>query len=239
MKTSKIIFISLLTIIAIFILAAFADVRINGHKDGTILSKLKTEKQSVPPFKVLFISNCGSVNVVQNDSSFIELFCENNSAFPKVNYYVKADTLVISDFNPAMTASGQGNNSNYSINISSTDLMKGLIIKKSDISIEHIRSENLSLDLDESKVWINQDTTDKTVLNSLNIVARNHSAFNSDEFSVDELEIILQNSEANLSINTEKLTGNLCDSSSISIWRQSGEISLKQDKTSAINLSSN
>jgi hypothetical protein len=94
----------------------------------------------------------------------------------------------------------------------------------------------LSLDLDQSSVWFNQDELVKSHINVLNISAKNHSRVNANQFNVDSMQIALHYSEANLEISAKELCGTLSDSSRIQA-RQPGEIWLKKDASSKINIS--
>jgi hypothetical protein len=108
-------------------------------------------------------------------------------------------------------------------------------LKISEFSTERIGTGNLSFDMDQSSLWLNQDTIAKTSIKALDVIARNHSRINSSEFRIDSLGLVLQNSEAYLEIIAKKLSGTLSDSSRINI-RQPQEISLKKDGTSKINV---
>ena len=71
MKTSKIIFISLLGAIAFIILAASIDIRITGKRNGDYKADLKRSKQILPSFKALNLNSCKNIQIVRNDSSFM------------------------------------------------------------------------------------------------------------------------------------------------------------------------
>jgi len=228
MKTSKIIFISLLGTIALLILITVVDLRINGRRNDEVQKDFKVNRKALRSFNVLYMSDSRNVSLVQNDSSYIEMTYQKDSIAPKVNYTVKDDTLMISDFEKLI-------HRNVSIRIHSTDSLKKILLKNSDISIDRFGKGKLWFDMDQSSLWLNQDTTLKTPILALNIFAKNHSSINSSEFKVDTLGIVLQNSEANFQIRAKVISGSLSDSSKI-YARQPEEISLKKDKTSRINV---
>lgn len=228
MKTSKIIFISLLGVIAFLILATMIDLRVRGRRNSDIQKDFKVNRKALHSFNVLYMSDSRNVSLVQNDSSYIEVTYMKDSIAPKVNYAVKDDTLMISDFEKLI-------HRNVSVRIHSTDSLKKILLKNSDISIERLGSGKLSFDMDQSSLWLNQDTTLKTSFITLDIFAKNHSSINSSEFKVDTLGIVLRNSEANFQIIAKVINGSLSDSSKI-YARQPEEISLKKDKTSRINV---
>lgn len=231
MKTSKIIFISLLSTIALIILAALTDLRINGRREDGKQSDFKVNKQILPVFKALRVHNSMNITLVQNDSSYIEVSYLKDSIAPKVIYTIIGDTLMVSDFEKT-------NHRNVSVTIHATDSLRSIQLKKSNISIDRIGSGKLFFVLDESELWLNQDTLVKSSFPVLDIVAKNHSRINSSEFRIDSLGLVLQNSEANFELKANKISGMLSDSSKIYV-RQPREISLKKDETSKINVNDN
>lgn len=228
MKTSKIIFISLLSTIAVLILATVIDIRIHGRRDDGKHSDFKVNKQILPVFKALRVYNSINITLVQNDSSYIEVSYLKDSIAPKVNYTIIGDTLTVSDFEKT-------NHRNVSVTIHATDSLRSIQLEKSHISFDRIGLGKLFFALDESELWLNQDTLVKSASQVLDIIAKNHSRINSSEFRIDSLGLVLQNSEANLELNANKISGMLSDSSKIYV-RQPKEISLKKDETSKINV---
>jgi hypothetical protein len=143
---------------------------------------------------------------------------------------MKGDTLVISGISQSHTKG------NYpSIKIFSTDSLKSIIMKNSDISIVRLKSAKITLNMDNSYVRFNQDNVTISLFSSLEIMARNHSNINATSFKIDNLSINLQKSEADLAIMAGKINGTLSDSSRVST-HLAGEISLKADKTSTVSI---
>ena len=68
MKTSKIIFVSLLGVIALVILGGFVAARFTGKRNVAGI----VNKQIIPSFKVIYIKNC-DVSLSYGDSSFISV----------------------------------------------------------------------------------------------------------------------------------------------------------------------
>jgi hypothetical protein len=223
MKTSKIIFFSLLSAIGFIILIAFVDIAIKSHNRPEI----KVNKQLLPAFTIICANN-SNFNLMQGDSSFIETTYMKDSIPPRLNYTIKGDTLVVSDIT-------QSNNTDSypSIRIFSTDCLKSIILKKSDINVVRLKSAKMTLITDNSSVWFNQDNVMISSFSSLEILAKNHSNINATSFKIDNLSINLQKSEASLAIMAGQINGTLSDSSRVST-RLSGEISLKADKTSMV-----
>ena len=229
MKTSKIIFISLLGAVALLILAAFIDLKINGHKSNTYPADVfKVNKTNIPAFKILCLSNCGDIELISKDSSSIEMICKKDSLLPHLNYAIKGDTLYMYD-------TKKSNYKTTSYKVCFTNSLSCIVLKNSDISLNNMLSGNLSLKLDESSINMNTSSTEKPSLASIDIIARNHSSFTTGEFKVDSMSLVLVNSEANLEIIAKKIHGILSDSSSISA-RQPEEISMKKDSSSKISV---
>ena len=227
MKTSKLIFISLVGTIALLILAAMLDMRINGRKESDINSDFNVKKQSLKLFKTLYITNSMNVTLVKNDSSFIEITSLKDSFSPKVNFSINDDTLKISDFEKL-------SHSNASIRIHATNSLRHVLLKNSSLNLESFSTEELSLIIDKSNVFLMESEPHKSRIHFLEILANNHSNVYGSQY-VDSMGIALQHSEISLNGITLKLGGTLSDSSRIQA-RQPQEIWLKKDGTSKINI---
>jgi hypothetical protein len=186
-------------------------------------------KQTIPSFKILNIKD-SNIDLVRGDSSLIEITSMKDSLTPMINYSVKGDTLMVSD-----TRHTQNKNNNLSIRIFSTDSLKCIIMNNSDINMNNFNSERINLNMDNSNIWFNQDNKTLSLIQSMDILARNHSSINSNKFKIGNIEINLQKSDANLEVISNKINGTLYDSSSVSI-DLAGEISLKTDSTSKVNV---
>ena len=228
MKTSKIIFVSLLSTIAVILLAFFIDLRIYSRRDNGNGSDFNVKKHELKFFKVLYISNSMNVTLVKNDSTFLEVNSMKDSIAPKVNFSLREDTLRISDFEKT-------NHHNVSIRIYTGDSLRRILLSNADLAVEHCNFGVLSLDLNHSSVWFNEDDKVKSHIRQLNMVANNHSEVNSNSFYADSIKITFQHSEANLETISKKLVGSVSDSSRIQA-RQPQEIWLKKDGTSKINI---
>lgn len=249
MKTSKIIFISLLGTIALIILATTINIRINGNKgeEFPIDGNLNAIKKPISPFnvpidvnitairkpilsfKVLFLNDCkgvSSISVTQGDSSYIAIDYKKDIPAPEVKYTIKQDTLFVKD----LKLSG--------ITICATSSLNRINMNNSYVSLRGFTSDNssgkLTLVVDQSTVMLYQKRSqNKPSIAVLNIDARNHSSINADNFSVDSLEITLRNSFS--TIYAKKVSGSLSESSRITI-KQPFEIALKRDADSKITV---
>lgn len=226
MKISKIIFISLLGTIALITLAGVIDFRIHGRRNYDIQAENKQSginltKQAVPSFKVLCVNNSKHVILVQSDSSFIEMTYPKDSSAPTVNYTIKGDTLMVSDINRW-------------VKIHSPAAMNKICLKNTDINIESFVSGQLYLDMDQSHLWI-RDLSKKSFIRTLDIVGKNHSRIDTEDFRVDSLGIVLQKSAANLNPVTKMMNSTLSDSSYVHI-KQSGKISSIKDDSSTFSV---
>ena len=228
MKTSKIIFISLLGTFALLILAAAIDLRITGKRNGNLSDDFKSTKMAVPSFKVLIVHNSLNITILKKDSSFAEVIFLKDSVAPRVNLTTKGDTLLVSDFEKSA-------HRNVSVTIHANDSLRLIRLNNSNIEVDRVGAGSLSFELDQSSLSLNQDTLLKVPTKSISIVAKNHSEINSDDFGVELLDLVLANSEANLQIKAKKMTGSLTDNSRI-FARQPEEITLKKDLSSKINV---
>jgi len=228
MKTSKIIFISLLSAMALLVLITMVDMRLNGRRNSEIQKDFKMNRKVLRTFKVLCVNESMNTTLIRSDSSYIEVTFHKDSIEPKVNYTIKDDTLMLNNFE-------MKSHHNGSLKIHTTDSLKSIQLKNSNISIERFGYGKLSLNLDHSSVWMNQNRDEKYSLHILDVIAKNHSNFNADNFKVDSLGIVLQNSKADIRVYAKKISGSLSDGSRI-YARQPEEILLKKDKTSKINV---
>ena len=228
MKTSKIIFIAILSTIALLIVLSFLDIRIRGHRNSDFLADHKVNKQTIPLFKVLYLNNSMNVELVQNDSSYLRITSMKDSVTPQINYTIKEDTMRLTDL-------GKKSQSGAWVSIHVANTLDNIQLKNSGITITKFSSKKLSLDLDKSSAHFNSNNNTKSGIGILNIQAKNHSHISTSRFNVDSLGVVLRNSEANLEVKALKLIGTLSDSSRI-YARQPDEIWLKRDASSKVNV---
>jgi|WetSurMetagenome_2_1015567.scaffolds.fasta_scaffold28650_3 hypothetical protein len=232
MKTSKIIAISLIGLIALFILAAFINIRVNGQRLNSNLTRLETSKKVIPSFKVLRVENCDYISFVQSDSSFIEVAWAKDSLAPQVNYALKNDTLLLSGNKYSMFGA------NSSVKVCFTGSLESIIMRNSTINVEGSGSGEMSFDISESVLNLVQDSGNTYSFKSIDIKAGDHSEVNSNHIRVGNLSLYMQHSNANLeSITDYRLSGMVTDSSVVVINTPS-EISLKRDSLSKIQIGS-
>jgi hypothetical protein len=220
MKTSKIIFTSLLVAIALIILAGFIEVRLSGKRNGI---DIVVNKQALPEFKVLCLNN-SEFHLSYGDSAYFAITSDKDSLLTQIDYIISDDTLKISNIRFS-------NDSYIRVKIHSSDSLKKILLVDSDLTIDEYGSKNLTILTDSSRVSLNRK--EQFTFHSLDITAKNHSNIYSNEIKTDILNISLQKSEANLDITALKLYGDLSDSSTFNT-HQAEEISLKKDTTSRI-----
>jgi hypothetical protein len=228
MKTSKIIFFSLLTTIALFILAAIVDVRLTGKK-GNEPSNLNTQEIPVGTFSVVVINNCSNISVRPGASPKLKVSSKN--AF-EINYKVSADTLTISDANRS-----NNNNDPIFFTIEFTSLKKLIASNSSSIYFNVTDLAEVEFDAVNSNVYINA-SPGKDKPGVIRITGRNHSMITSSDIKTGNLEIVLERSEANLMITAESINGNVYDESRLTIL-QPADLSMKSDSTSFLSITRN
>jgi hypothetical protein len=229
MKTSKIIFIALLSSIAIIILVAMISIRISGYKSGDPASDFLNVKTGlVPAFNVLYINNAKNVKLFQGDSNKITILAFKNTLIPKANYKVNGDTLWFFGFDDQISQM-------LWVEIQIANKLNNIQLKNSELRISNYNSAALSLDLNNSK--INFFPASKTnAISKIDITAINHSEINVYSLKVDSSNIVLQNSIATFGNRLVKIHGSLSDYSRISL-RLPEEVYLKRDSTSKIFIS--
>jgi hypothetical protein len=240
MKTSKIIFISLLSLIALTILAATVSIRITGIKRTKDNYRLKTFSTPLSAFSVICLKNCNNITLIKSDSSYdenilpvknnnfhLDVSVKEDSTAPFISYIIKEDTLLITDFkNPA--------SSSIYVKVYVGNGLKTIQMEKSDIRIYVYKMGIFSMTLDNSKVYFSSAIVNNSFINKVNITGKNHSIITANSVVVDSFQLALQNSGATLSVSAKIVSGTLSDSSKL-ITIQPREISLKRDATSSIN----
>lgn len=227
MKTSKIIFISLLGTIALIILAAVIDIRITGKRNGDNVADFKRSRQTLPSFKVLNLSSCKYIEIVQNDSSFMEINYPKDSIVPNNIYTIAKDTLIVTGFNKK--------NHILTIKIHTTDSLKNIKLENTYLTISDFCFSRMSFDLNHSRLYLNQENSNKSSAHAIRIIAKNHSDINCYKFNIDSLNITLHNSDADFMTHINKINGSITDTSRIEL-HQVEEILLKKDVSSKMNI---
>ncbi|MEI6143840.1 MAG: hypothetical protein WCP85_31465 [Mariniphaga sp.] len=227
MKTSKIIFIALLSTIALIILAAIINVRLTGKQDGEFKSEFKTRIQ-LSQIKSISIINNNNIELVQSDSAYFEITTMKDSIVPKLKYSITGDTLKIDD---QMVKTGRG----AWVSIHVNDQLNQIILKKSYLNLFNFQISQLSVDLDQSNLNVIQQNDKKNSFQRLKIIARNNSQFDATDIKIDSLQVEIYHSEISLWSTINNLRGSIADSSRLSV-RQPYEITLKRDSSSNLNI---
>jgi|GEM_PF-677027 len=238
MKTSKIIFLSLLGTIALIILASAIFIKIQGQQPGLYSTTSKiartytTTKKDIPSFKVLSINNSTNITLVRSDSSFIEIYSLKDSLAPVVNYTTDKDTLKLKDFMPS-----SDNKKLVNINIHYSELLKNIKLKNSSITLESLNSGKMSIEMDSSSVMADGKSKESN-LQVLDVLGKNKSNFQirTGKFKIDSLNIVLRNSNAYLWSKGNRLRCDISDKSNIRVTEQPSEIVMKKDSTSQFSV---
>jgi hypothetical protein len=229
MKTSKIIFVALLSTIALIILAVDMDIRITGVKGHNFQNNnYKMIKKTVPAFRVLDLTDRGHVELIKSDSTYLELRYMKDSVAPELKFNLAGDTLLIAGQKKELE-------NDLLVKIHTTGDLKKIISRNSRLNIVNFNATELAIDLDDCSLSIHKGENKETSFRSLEINAKNHSSISSSDISVDSLKINLQKSDARFTIQLQRISGSLSDSSNVSM-RQAEDISLKRDKSSEIHL---
>ena len=228
MKTSKIIFIALLSTIALVTLAALIDLRLNGKRFVDRQKDFKVSKLKIPSIRVLCINENSSIEMFQSDSVYFDLTVMKDSIVPELKYAISGDTLKIMD---QMTKIGSG----AWVSIHVNDQLNQIILKNSHANLINFNISTLSIDLDQSSINVNQVIVKKTAFQRLNILAKNNSRFEADDINIDSLQVELQHSEVNLWSTVNNLNGSIADSSRLRV-RQPKAITLKRDLSSNVEI---
>lgn len=235
MKTSKIIFISILGTFALIILVSAIFIKIQGQKPNATsiigLNFTPTIK-GVPSFKVLSINNSNNITLVQSDSSFIVIYGPKDSLAPVVSYSIERDTLKIKDFMPHAS-----NKKFITVNVNCTDALNYIQLKNSSVFIESLSSKKMSVEMDSSTVMADGKSTGSN-LQVLDVFGKNKSDFQirTGKFRIDSLNIVLRNSNAYLWSKGNRLKCDISNKSNVRVTEQPLEIVMKKDSTSQFSV---
>jgi hypothetical protein len=227
MKTSKIIFIVLLSIIALYIVSAMIEVRVSGKKMGKYHNTLKSTKKSLPSFSAMYLTDSKNITIIESDSAFLEVLVPEASAFPDINYTCTGDTLQVKGFQ-------KSNSYMVVVRLHIPGNLNTIKLANSELLILNYSSKNISFDLEHSKVSFAINKSYNSGFSKMYIGAINNSVFTANSITIDSLGIDLQNSVANLTVSIKSLDCNLKNNSKI-FTKQPMEISLKRDATSTFN----
>lgn len=227
MKTSKIIFLSLLTAIALLILAAIIDVRLTGKK-GNEPVNLVSNEIPVPPFSVLVVNNCANLALRSGPSPLLKV-SSNSKTAPEISYMVKNDTMTISKVSKV-----NNNNQPIFVNIEFVSLRKMIVNNSSAIHINVTDLAEFNLDAVSSNVYLNA-SPEKYESREIRFNARNHSKISSGNFKARNLGIVLEMSEARMMIKAENINGSISNESHLTIL-QPAELSMKSDLASILSI---
>ena len=228
MKTSKIIFIALLSTIALIILSALIDLRLNGKRYMDRKKDFKISKLKISSIRVLCINENNSIELVQSDSAYFEITVMKDSLVPKLNFTISGDTLKIAD---QMVKTGKG----AWVSIHVDRQFNQILLRKSNLNLANIQSDQLTVDLDQSTLNVNQQNDKKVLFRFLKVSARNNSQFDANELKINSVQVELHHSEANLWSAVNTLSGSMADSSRLRV-RQPMVISLKRDSSSSLDI---
>lgn len=226
MKTSKIIFFSLLGTIALLIVAAFIDVRLTGHKNTGDAEQISKNDTPVSSFSVLMVNNCQVLNIVNGASPAISIESLEKTKPVEIKYYVRNDTLFISDVGHSEARDIR------LVNLKITVSVKKVIAKNSHVRISQPASNELWIDADKSNIFMVGDTSGNSPIRILNINAINQSEVISN-VKADSVLVSLRDSKAGLTNKVGKITGTIASESSLKVI-QPGDISMKTDPTSQL-----
>lgn len=224
MKTSKIIFISLLGTISVFILAGAIDVRLNGHPHH--FTENKTSRITLPVFSNICIENSRNLNVIHSDSTYLELIWQKSAEETDVDRTLSGDTLRLNGISKSVEGLLQAN-------LYVSGPVNSVILRNSHIVMNQINSSALSIRMNGSKAWLNDKPNGELSYHRLDIRATGGSYVNTGDFKADSVNLTLQNSMADLHIMAGSLNGVLSEGSTITT-RQADDIKLKKDSTSKV-----
>ena len=118
---------------------------------------------------------------------------------------------------------------NFTISVPAS--LKGIYANHSHFRLDTFESDSLSIELDDSEIRGSSVST----INTLNIIARNKSkVYINDEYTIDTLNIALENSRANYYKSLKQVNG-IVDGKSRLDLRHVDDIRVRKEKGSQVD----
>jgi hypothetical protein len=232
MKISKIIFLSLVGVIALMIIAGALDIRINGKKGPVQISgSVNSKKITLPSFKVLSMNGTKNVAIVKGDSNYIEIDYQKDFVYPDINFQVRNDTLIIKDLN---LSSWRMMGKIYVAEEPNRFLLKNSNLILNDNFVQST-SKNLYIDLDNSNINIYQNDKSRSSFSYMDIKERNKSRIFGNGIRLDSLKVDIQDSRTELHSNVQKVKGVISDKGYLHL-DSANEIEVKKDSGSEVRI---
>lgn len=231
MKTSNIIFSSIIGSITLIILSGAIEWRFFGDKNPNRFEispdNIEAFKQNIdlPEFQYLVINDMPlSTNIILGGKNEIELILKNKSEASVLDYHIKGDTLFI-----------EGVNENGSVLLSVNLFMthgqlNGINSNQSGVNINQYNNDSLTLVLNHTTIDIHQPC----VIGSLSIFGTDQSTVNVYSAQVDTLKLDLNNSTVRMQTIINKLQGQMSNHSELDL-RDVSDLDFKKDNSSRLN----
>lgn len=219
MKTSNIIFISILFMMFILLTAG---VFISKHSANENEVNVKPIYLNIPAAKVIILENCKNLSFYKGDSSNIQN-TGKNSMGSQVNYRVNGDTLSFWNI--------KSENAKNGMVIYISGKVNEFLLKNSIVSLNNF-SGRLSLNAINSNVTLSPGKK-KISFSKLGLTGKNNSYFEMKNFWIDSVNVRLADSRADLHVGIGVLEGSVLETSKL-VLQSPREMSLKRDEFSRI-----
>lgn len=224
MKTSNILITVFIGCITLYILAAFAEVRISGKRNSLGLD-FENHTIAVKHFRYIAAKDI-HFDLGFGEHAEININSEKGKTVSKVNYHLKGDTLVIDGFEKA-----DGVHSSLKITVPQ-NFFRELECVKCDVSIKSGDTDSLILKLDQSQVskWDNQESH----FRMLRIFGSDNTHVTLRSIKADNLDMSLDNCQVNVHGPVNLLTGSMINNTHLEVDNVLN-FSFQRDSTSTLN----
>lgn len=199
MKTSNILITIFIGCITLYVLAAFAEIRISGKRNSLGLD-FENHSIEVKHFRYLTAKDI-HFDLAFGEHAGISIGSEKGKPVSKVNYHLNGDTLVIDGFETI-----EGVHSSLKISVPQNSF-RALECIRCDISLKSGNSDSLTLKLNKSNIskWDNQESQFK----KLSINGSNDTHVMLKSIKADVLDLSLGNCQVTVSGQMNLLTGSM------------------------------
>ncbi len=231
MKTSNIIFSSIVGSLTLLIVTGALEFRFLGHKnEGHLkfsIDKIEAAKQNfdLPEFQYLVINDMPVwTNIIFGGKNEMELILQDKSEASILNYHLKGDTLFIEGVNK------EGPNV-LSVNLFLPQgQLKGINSNQSKVNINQYNNDSLTLVLIHATIDIHQPC----VFGNLSIFGTDQSTVNVYSAQVDTLQLDLNNSTVRMQTIINKLQGQMSNHSELDL-KDVSTLDFQKDNSSRLN----
>jgi hypothetical protein len=225
MKLSNKILLGFFGFVFVYLTAAFAEVRFSGTPNWIDSDNSKAETVDLKGVTFINVNNVDrQITVRGSDRSALEVRSFSGDKLKNLTYKISGDTLTLSDFE-----SEDVKNVSITVFVRKATL-KGINVQSSVVIVEELEQSHLLISEDSGRIWMSG-----CILSKIDVDLSNASLLNIAETVLDTMSTKVDQSELMVSSPVGIVQGTV-DNNSLLKLGEIGEIQVKKDKQSRLNL---